>query len=44
MNVSLNEHSSVAPSPGHFGIQVATTDDVMARKTALEAHYEVEVK
>ncbi len=42
MNVSLNEHSRVVASPGHFGIQVATSDDVLARKAAMEAHYEVE--
>lgn len=44
MNVSLNERSGATASPGHFGIQVATTDDVLARKTALEAHYPVETE
>ncbi|ETX05267.1 MAG: hypothetical protein ETSY2_23970 [Candidatus Entotheonella gemina] len=44
MNIALNEHSRVVPSPGHFGIQLATTEDVIARKAAIEPHYEVETE
>ena len=44
MNVTLNEHSHSVTYPGHFGIQVSTTDDVLALKTVLEANYEVDVE
>ena len=44
LNVALTEHATATAHPGHFGIQVGSTDDVLARKTALEAHYPVRVE
>ncbi len=41
LNVALTERAEAVKHPGHFGIQVATSDDVLARKKALEAHYPV---
>ena len=41
LNLALTERSEAVPHPGHFGLQVSTVDEVLARKTALEAHYPV---
>ncbi len=44
LNLALSETSEAVRHSGHFGIQVATTDDVLTRKAALEARYPVRVE
>ncbi len=41
LNLALTERPEAATHPGHFGLQVASTDEVLARQVELEAHYPV---
>ena len=44
LNLALTAHPTATAHPGHFGLQVATTEDVVARHTALAVHYPVQIE